>query len=345
MRKIMITGGFGFIGSNLTRYWLHKYPEDQVICLDSLTYAAREKWVYDYLHQIGGNLRLPYPVSGHRFEHIYCDIKNRFEVRKAIRTISPTHIIHLAAESHVCRSIDGPKDFIDSNILGTFNLLEAFRNLWQNDPDNHRFHHVSTDEVFGQLGLEEDRQFNEETKYAPTSPYAASKAASDYLVTSWSHTYGINTVITNCSNNFGPNQHDEKLVPKAIQSFIRGQDMTLYGSGEQVRDWLYVMDHCSAIDHAFHKGKWGESYCVGGRTEISNRQMVNIIKESVERVLDRKVTSNIVHTDDRPTDDMRYAVDCTKMESLGWHSNPEMFQEKLDNTVSWYAQRLMGVTK
>lgn len=326
MRKIMITGGFGFIGSNLIRHWLHKYTVDHVVCLDALTYAAREDHVLEFsaLHN-----------NKDRFQHVYVDIRNQVDVRRVVRLMRPDHIIHLAAESHVCRSIDGPKDFIHSNIVGTFNLLEAFRELGNGG----RFHHVSTDEVYGELKMDEDELFHERRAYAPRSPYAASKAASDHLVNAWHHTYGLNTIITNCSNNFGPNQHDEKLVPKAILSAIRNQPMTVYGNGNQVRDWLYVFDHCTAIDTAFHNGTSGETYCVGGSMEMSNHQMIRFIDTCVRKVLDRDVNRDLVNTNDRPTDDLRYAINSLKMQSLGWSAFPDKFDEKMRSTVSWYAQR------
>lgn len=330
MRKIMITGGLGFIGSNLVRHWLKKYPQDYVMVLDSMTYAAKPQWALEVAITEHGS---------DRFMHLYCDIAEKQEVRKWMQMMRPHHIIHLAAESHVCRSIDGPKDFVHTNILGTFNMLEAFREL----NNGGIFHHVSTDEVYGELVEGETEKFHELRRYAPRSPYAASKAASDHLVHAWHHTYGMNTITTNCSNNFGPNQHEEKLVPKAILAAIHNKPMTVYGSGRQVRDWLYVNDHCAAIDVAFHQGTPGHTYCIGGSMELTNLQMILKVEKVVGRVLDREVVINMKHTDDRPTDDLRYAVNSSKMESLGWSASPETFEGKLSQTVAWYAKRELGI--
>lgn len=326
MRRIMFTGGFGFIGSNLIKHWIRNHPEDYVVVLDSMTYAARPHWA----------LETGYTMGKDRFMHLYCDIQEYKEVRRWMMMMQPNHVIHLAAESHVCRSIDGPKDFIHTNILGTFNLLECFREL----RNKGRFHHVSTDEVYGELMVDEAEKFHELRPYAPRSPYAASKASSDHLVQAWHHTYGMDTIITNCSNNFGPNQHEEKLIPKTIISAIRNQPMTVYGDGRQVRDWLFVDDHCKAIDTAFHKGFSGNSYCIGGDMELSNLDMIDLVRMAGERVLNRKIELKTVHTDDRPTDDIRYAIDSSKMKSLGWAPSFEI-NDNLDKTFAWYFDLLM----
>lgn len=339
MRKILITGGYGFIGSNLIRYWLDNHPEDEIICLDSVTYAARPDWVMDRLKDDESARK--------RFTFIQADITKRAEIRKVFDEHRPEHIIHLAAESHVCRSIDGPVDFMMTNIIGTFNLLEEFRHLWPIKPEEHRFHHVSTDEVFGQLSVSEiDDKFFEGREYAPTSPYAASKASSDHIVKAWHHTYGTNVVVTNCSNNFGPNQHEEKLIPKIISAILNKQAMTVYGKGDQIRDWLYVLDHCRAIDTVFHNGVNGESYCVGGELELTNLEVIQAVVTIAPQVIigiPEKV--EIIHTNNRPTDDQRYAVDCSKLKAFGWAPRTELFVEDIQNTIAWYADRILEPLK
>lgn len=336
MRTVLITGGFGFIGSNLVRYWLDTHPNDVVFCVDSLTYAARPDYVMRYVKECG---------IGPRFTHIYADITDQAKVREIMQVIRPDHVIHLAAESHVCRSIDGPRAFIHSNIVGTFNLLEAFRELWAESPLGHRFHHVSTDEVYGELDFISpgktcstlgDDKFHEKRAYQPRSPYAASKAASDHLVMAYHHTYGMDAVITNCSNNYGPNQHAEKLIPKTILSLLKKQPMTVYGAGTQVRDWLFVTDHCTAIDTVFHKGVSGETYCVGGERELTNVQVITKVHELMQAIMiNEEIPLKWHHTNDRPTDDRRYAIDCTKIKQLGWTPSRD-FDDLLTLTILWY---------
>lgn len=338
MRRVMITGGLGFIGSNLVRYWFDKYPDDTVIILDAITYACNHTWTIKYANE---------PQNRHRFEFVYCDINNKADVRKAIRTLQPDHILHLAAESHVCRSISGPETFVQTNIMGTFNLLEAFREQWGQE-SGHRFLHVSTDEVYGELDPDPakwDVMFTENTSYKPRSPYAASKASSDHLVKAWHYTYGMDTVITNCSNNYGANQHAEKLVPKAIRSAAKDTPMTIYGLGNQVRDWLHVNDHCRAIDTVFNKGTTGETYCIGGRKQMTNVDMIATIYRSVAKLLKRPIAIKYTMTNDRPTDDLRYAIDSSKIEALGWSSFPETFESKVDKTVAWYLTTMLGLTE
>lgn len=323
MRKIMITGGLGFIGSNLIQHWKRRYEDDFIINVDAMTYAARPKYLED--------------ISD-KYELAVIDIRNREAVAQTMSHYKPDAVIHLAAESHVCRSIKGPSDFIHTNVVGTFNLLEEFRRL----ENAGRFHHVSTDEVYGQLAVS-DPQFTESTPYAPTSPYSASKAGSDMIVRAYAHTYGIDTVITNCSNNFGPNQHTEKLVPKTIESIAIGKPMQVYGTGHQIRDWLYVGDHCEAIDLVFHRGKHWETYLVGGDKELTNLELINNVFNAYTSEtgnFDKDLMLDFVNA--RPTDDFRYAIDCSKLKALGWKPNEDKFFENLKKTVRWYVDHNFG---
>lgn len=337
MRTVAITGGFGFIGSHMVKNWLTKYPNDAVILIDSMTYAAREgflnKLIMDRKRLSSTGVGAEYQIN-----HVYCNISDKEEVRKVFRIFKPDHVLHFAAESHVCRSIEGPRDFIHTNIVGTFNLLEAFREIWypagQKQLEKHRFVHVSTDEVYGEAY--NGKRFDETWSYAPRSPYAASKASSDMLVQAWHETYGMDTVITNCSNNFGPNQHPEKLIPKAIMSVHHGMPMTIYGDGKQVRDWLYVGDHTMAIDCVFNKAPSGSRYCIGGETEMTNIQVINAIAKEYTSLTGKQVNLECVFTNDRPTDDRRYAINCEKLKLLGWNPFPEMFTDNLRHTINWY---------
>ncbi len=317
MKTVMITGGAGFIGSNLIKYWLSKYPKDRIINLDALTYAARPEYL------------LPFVSSAKNYHLEMVDLRIYERVLQACNEWIPDVVINLAAESHVCRSIEGPRPFFQTNVMGTVNLLEALRVTGFKG----HFHHVSTDEVYGQLS-EFASPFDECTAYAPRSPYAASKAASDHAVKAYHETYGLKATISNCSNNFGPNQHDEKLIPKTIQCIMDDRPVRIYGDGTQIRDWLWVLDHCSAIDTIISKGKAGETYCVGGDREMSNLEMV----EYLGHLLMRRYTLD--RTADRPTDDFRYAIDSSKLKLLGWRPDKDNFGFNIISTIEWYLDRM-----
>lgn len=310
--KLLVTGGAGFIGSNFILYWIKNYPKDKIVNLDSLTYAGN----LENLKEIEDN-------SNYNF--IKGDIVNMDEVEKAMKGVDM--VVHFAAESHVDRSIKKPSDFIMTNVIGTQVLLDAaLRHKVK------RFHHISTDEVFGSLDLEDKNKFNERTSYNPRSPYAASKAASDHLVRAYFVTYGLPITITNCSNNFGPYQFPEKMISLAITNLIEEKKVPVYGDGLYVRDWLYVEDHCRAIDVVLKNGKVGETYCVGGVTEdISNLDVV----KKILKILGKN-ESFIEFVKDRPGHDRKYAIDWSKIRNeLGWeplHS----FDEWLEKTVEWY---------
>lgn len=319
--KILVTGNLGFIGSNFVNYWLKNNSNDTIIGLDFYTYAANP----EYFSKINKK-----PIN-----QFIADIADFETISKIIQIEEPDHIIHFAAESHVCRSIETPLKFIYSNINGTANLLQAFYELWK-DEQGHRFHHVSTDEVYGELELNEKELFHEDRKYAPRSPYAASKASSDFLVQAYYHTYKLDCVITNCSNNFGPGQHEEKLIPKTIISLLNGNPVTMYGSGEQRRDWLWVYDHCKAIELVFKNAQAGETYCIGGENEMSNIEIIHTIKDILDKLGILKDEFKIIRTNDRKTDDLRYAIDITKIKKLGFKPNKELFKKNLLKTINWY---------
>lgn len=312
--KLLVTGGAGFIGSNFILYWMKSYPGDQIVNLDKLTYAGNLE-----------NLRTVEKNPNYKF--IQGDICDPKIVEQAMEGVDV--MVHFAAESHVDRSIMEPATFVMTNVVGTQVLLDsALKHKVK------RFHHVSTDEVYGALGLDEKRKFNEETKYDPRSPYAASKAASDHLVRSYFTTYGLPITITNCSNNFGPYQFPEKLIPLAITNLLEGKKVPIYGDGLYVRDWLYVEDHCRAIELVLKKGKEGETYCVGGLTEDINN--LAVIKKIIKIL--GKDENMIEFVTDRPGHDRRYAIDWSKIKNeLGWepfHS----FDEWLQYTAEWYKQ-------
>lgn len=334
-KTILITGGAGFIGSNFVPYFCEKYPEYKIINLDKLTYAGNLE-----------NLRSCENMPNYSF--VQGDICDADLIEKLFRENDVRGVIHFAAESHVDNSITGPRAFINTNIIGTFNLLDAARRHWMDAPGrikpgyaDARFHHISTDEVYGALG--KTGEFREDTPYAPNSPYSASKASSDFLVRAYHHTYGMNTTTSNCSNNYGPKQHNEKLIPHIISCALAGKSLPIYGRGENVRDWLYVMDHCRAIDLIFHQGRAGETYNVGGHNERNNITIVkticSILDELRPRADGKKYESQIEFVADRAGHDFRYAIDAGKLEQeLGWRAN-ETFDTGIVKTVKWYLDR------
>lgn len=331
MKEILVTGGAGFIGSNFVPYFLEKYDYHLVV-LDKLTYA-------------GDLTNLEEVADNPRFEFIRGDICDQELIRDLFARRAFRGVIHFAAESHVDNSIWGPEAFIDTNIKGTFNLLEAARNSWMKAPfttregfEEARFHHISTDEVYGTLG--EKGFFTEETPYAPNSPYSASKASSDLLVRSYFHTYGMNVVTTNCSNNYGAKQHAEKLIPTIIRKCLAEEAIPVYGDGKNVRDWLYVMDHCSGIDLVFHQGKPGETYNIGGRNEKSNLEVVSVVTSILDELKPRpggkKYFDLLSFVADRAGHDRRYAIDASKIETqLGWTAE-ENFESGIRKTIKYY---------
>ncbi len=324
MKNIVITGGAGFIGSNLVRYMVNKYSEYNIINVDSLTYA-------------GNLLNLVDIENAPSYSFEYVDITDLNSIRQIFEKYRIDGIIHLAAESHVDRSIQSPDKFVKTNVIGTFNLLELVREYQENDK-NCRFHHVSTDEVYGSLG--DLGYFTEATRYAPNSPYSASKASSDHFVRAYVNTYGIDAVITNCSNNYGPYQFPEKLIPLIITNIMLEEDIPIYGDGLNIRDWLYVIDHCEAIDLVFHKGTNGETYNIGGQNEWTNIDIVNHICEIMDEKLNlppEKSCRNLIKfVKDRAGHDRRYAIDASKIQSeLGWKPK-RTFEDGIEETIDWY---------
>ena len=334
--NFLITGGAGFIGSNFIPYFLDKYPGYRVINLDKLTYA--------------GNLDNLIEVECHPgYKFVQGDICDRELVENVFSEYDIKGVIHFAAESHVDNSIAGPEVFIKTNVHGTFVLLDAARKYWLKGPasykrgyKNCRFHHISTDEVYGTLGS--TGLFTETTPYAPNSPYSASKAASDMLVRSYYHTYGLNIITTNCSNNYGPRQHREKLIPTVLRKALALEKIPVYGNGKNIRDWLYVLDHCSGIDLAYHRGKPGETYNIGGRNERENIYIVERLCEILDQTVPeikkgseiKSYKDLITFVKDRPGHDKRYAIDATKIENeLGWKA-VDNFESGIAKTVEWY---------
>ncbi len=334
MKTVLVTGGAGFIGSNFVSYFLETYPEYHLINLDSLTYAANLE-----------NVEISSEIA-ERYTFIEGSICDRLLVEKIFEEHAITGVLHFAAESHVDNSIKNPGVFIETNVNGTFTLLDVAFKKWMIKPFVYkeeykacRFLHVSTDEVYGTLG--ETGLFTEETPYAPNSPYSASKASSDMIVRSYHHTYGMNTVITNCSNNYGPKQHNEKLIPTIIRKALSGQAIPIYGDGKNIRDWLYVLDHCKGIALAFHKGISGEVYNIGGRNEKDNLYIVNKICSILDTRIPRNKSyaSLITFVEDRAGHDRRYAIDATKIENqLGWEA-AENFETGIEKTIDWYIKK------
>lgn len=327
-KTLFVTGGAGFIGSAVIRYLLND-TEHNIVNIDCLTYAGN----LDSLKDVSENPR-------YKFEKV--DIRNADELKRLFAQYLPDGVMHLAAESHVDRSIDGPAEFIQTNIIGTYKLLEASRQYWNNlpDKDNFKFHHISTDEVYGSLGP--TGLFTEETAYQPNSPYSASKASSDHLVRAWHHTYGFPVVTTNCSNNYGPYHFPEKLIPLMILNALDGKPLPVYGNGKQIRDWLYVEDHARALVKVFLEGKVGETYNIGGHNEKKNLEVVHLICDLLEELAPQKPNGINHYRDlitfvaDRPGHDVRYAIDASKIKrELGW-SPIETFETGIRKTVQWY---------
>lgn len=323
-KTILITGGAGFIGSHVVRLMVNKYPDYRILNLDALTYAGNLENLTDVEH-------------APNYAFIKADITDADAVKEIFEKYRPEGVIHLAAESHVDRSISGPMAFVRTNVTGTVNLLDAARNIWGDDLADKRFYHVSTDEVYGSLG--ETGYFTETTPYDPRSPYSASKASSDHMVRAWHHTYGMPVLISNCSNNYGPNQFPEKLIPLAINNIKQNKSVPVYGKGENIRDWLYVEDHAAAIDLLFHQGRDGETYNIGGNNEWTNIDLIRKLCEVMDKALGRPAGTSadlITFVKDRAGHDKRYAIDSSKlMNELGWKPSLQ-FAEGLEKTVKWY---------
>lgn len=322
-KSILITGGAGFIGSHVVRLFVQKYPDYKIVNFDKLTYAGNLENLQDIEN---------YP----NYTFVKGDIRNPEDIKKVFEEHNITDVIHLAAESHVDRSISGPNEFVLTNVVGTVNLLNQAKTSWTKDSTN-RFYHVSTDEVYGSLG--EEGLFTEATPYDPRSPYSASKASSDHFVSAYHHTYGLNTVMSNCSNNYGSHHFPEKLIPLMIHNILNHKPLPVYGKGENVRDWLWVEDHARAIDTIFHNGTSGETYNVGGLNEWKNIDLVLFLCRMMDRKLNRiNGTSEqlISYVTDRAGHDLRYAIDASKLEKeLGWKPSIT-FEDGLERTVDWY---------
>lgn len=327
MKKILITGGAGFIGSHVVKLFVRKYPGYKIINIDSLTYAGNLENLEDVERE-----------ENYEFER--ADIADPVVVDRVFGRHKPEAIIHLAAESHVDRSIKDPLSFIKTNVMGTVNLLKSFRELHDSFEDK-IFYHISTDEVFGSLG--DTGLFDENTPYSPNSPYSASKASSDHFVRAFGETYDIPYLISNCSNNYGPNQFPEKLIPLFIKNIIDKKPLPVYGNGNYTRDWLHVVDHAHAIDLVFHRGRSGETYTIGGLNELTNNDLIKILCELMDKKLNREAGFSaglITSVDDRPGHDLRYAIDATKIcKELGW-APTVTFEEGLEATVNWYLDNL-----
>ncbi len=328
MKKLLITGGAGFIGSHVVRLMVNKYPDYKIINLDALTYAGNLENLKDVEHKSN-------------YEFIKGDITDPKVVGRLFGTNQFDGIIHLAAESHVDRSISNPMEFINTNIVGTVTLLNAAREQWKDSMEGKRFYHISTDEVYGSLG--QTGLFTETTAYDPRSPYSASKASSDHLVRAYYHTFGVPIVISNCSNNYGPNQFPEKLLPLAINNILNKKPIPVYGKGDNIRDWLYVEDHAAAIDVIYHGGKNGETYNIGGINEWKNIDLIKLLCQVMDEQLGRPIGDAeklITFVKDRAGHDQRYAIDSSKlMAELDWKPSLQ-FEEGLVKTVKWYLENL-----
>ncbi len=329
-RRIIITGGAGFIGSNFVHHWSKKYPKDRIVVLDSLTYAGNRATLEDL-----ENLE--------NFRFVHGDICDRPLVDQLLKQENIDSIAHFAAQSHVDRSILGPGAFVEANVVGTFTLLESFRQYWleSGQPKHYRFLHISTDEVYGSLGPS-DPPFSESTAYSPNSPYSASKAGSDHLARAYYHTYALPTIITNCSNNYGPFHFPEKLIPLMIINILQGKPLPIYGDGQNVRDWLYVKDHCQALDFVIHSGTPGQTYNVGGNNEVKNIDLVYLICRLMDELsedLPVKPAENLItFVKDRPGHDRRYAIDASKIrQELGWIPETTV-AEGIRETILWYLE-------
>ena len=324
MKTILITGGAGFIGSHVVRRFVTNYPDYLIINIDALTYAGNLENIKDIEH-----------FKNYIFEKV--DIRDAKKVTEIFNKYRPDGVIHLAAESHVDRSISHPLDFVMTNVIGTVNLLNAAKDIWKEDFEHKRFHHVSTDEVYGTLG--DEGFFTETTSYDPHSPYSASKASSDHFVRAYGDTYGMPVVITNCSNNYGPNHFPEKLIPLCIHNIIHNKPLPIYGDGKFTRDWLYVIDHAIAIDLVFHKAANQSTYNIGGCNEWKNIDLVKELCKQMDEKLGRPLGSSaqlITFIKDRPGHDLRYAIDATKIKTdLGWKPSVT-FEEGLALTIDWY---------
>ena len=324
MKNILVTGGAGFIGSHLVRLLVNKYPNYHIVNMDVLTYAGN----LDNLKDI---------ESMENYTFVKCDICDIEKVKQVFADHKIDSVIHLAAESHVDRSIEDPFSFAQTNVMGTLSLLQAAKAFWNGNFTNKLFYHVSTDEVYGSLG--EEGFFTETTSYDPHSPYSASKASSDHFVRAFADTYGLPTVISNCSNNYGSYQFPEKLIPLFINNIVNNKPLPVYGKGENVRDWLFVNDHARAIDVIFHDGKLGETYNIGGFNEWKNIDLINVMIKTVDRLLEREEGASenlITYVTDRAGHDLRYAIDSSKLkDELGWQPSLQ-FEEGIEKTVAWY---------